>query len=255
MRCVRKIALYGCFVLPTGRGLWAHHAEPVSTEFARPFTRGAGNQKLVYEYEREGEGASAHTIPELELELGVGRRWQLNFGFPLVRIKEGPDDPATVAGGKLELGMRYLLLGGAEREYAVSFQGTVEAPTGNRQLFGRTPELTPGLFAERYFGQHLRLHSNLSWRTTVGRIDEPERVFEYRNAIVWLASYRWIPVIEFLGATSTRTGETEFAIQPEMIFYTGPHLELKVGVPFGLTSQTPGIGVRAQISILWGVKR
>jgi hypothetical protein len=232
--------------------LLAHHAEPISTEFALPFEPGAGNQKVGYEYERQSAGVTAHTIPDLELEVGLGQRWQVNTSFPLVRTKEGPEEPSILAGGKLELGMRYLLLGGAKDNYAVSFQGTVEAPTGNRRLFGNTPELSPGLFIDRYVGQRLRLHSNLSWRTTVGRADDPERVFEYRHALVWFAAKRWIPVVEFLGATSTRDGETEFGVQPEIIFDVSPHVELKVGTPLGVTSHTPRIGVRAQCAFLWG---
>ncbi len=256
MRSIWSLSLCSAMlVLPAAPKLLAHHAEPISTEFARPFRPGAGNLKLVYEYEREPDGARAHTIPEFELELGAGSRWQLNFGFPLVRVKEGPDEPAALAGGKLELGFRYLLLGSDGPDWAVSFQGTLEAPTGNRQLFGRSTEISPGLFAERYLSPHLRLHANLSWRTTLGQTDDPERVLDYRSALVWFASHRWIPVIEFLGATSTRSGETEFAIQPELILYAGPHLELKLGAPLGLTSNTPDIGLRAQISILWGQRR
>lgn len=232
--------------------LSAHRAEPISTEFALPFEPGSGNLKIIYEYEREGLGASRQALPKLELEFGGGQRWQLNLGFPLIRVKEGRDEPSTLAGGKLELGVRYLLFGGAGSNYAVSFQGTIETPTGNRSLFGDTPELSPGLFLERYVGQHIRLHSNLSWRTTVGDAEEPERVFEYRNAVLWFASERWVPGLELLGATNTDNGETSFTVQPELIFLAGPHLELKVGMPLGVTSHAPDIGVRGQVTILWG---
>ena len=248
----RTLCIRALIVLLFSSPLSAHRAEPISTEFALPFGPGSGNLKIIYEYEREGLGASRQALPELELEFGGGQRWQLNLGFPLIRLKEGRDEPSALAGGKLEVGMRYLLFGGARSNYAVSFQGTVEAPTGNRRLFGNTPELSPGLFFDRYVGQHIRLHSNLSWRTTVGDADEPERAFEYRNAVLWFASERWVPGFELLGATNTDSGETAFAVQPEVIFLAGPHLELKLGMPVGLTSNTPDIGVRAQVSILWG---
>ena len=63
---------------------------------------------------------------------------------------------------------------------------------------------------------------------------------------------RWIPVLEILGRTNTHGGNTELAVQPEVIFYAGAHVELKVGVPVRLTSTTPRIGVRAQMAIIWG---
>jgi hypothetical protein len=219
---------------------------------ALPFEPGTGNQKVVYEYEREEAGVNRQALPELELEFGAISRWQFNLGFPLVRVKEGADEPATMAGGKLELGGRYLLFGGGDSNHAVSVQGTIEAPTGNRDLFGRAAEIGPGLFVDRYVGRRLRLHSNLSWRTTVWGGEAPERVFEYHNAAVWFATSRWFPVLELLGATNTGDGDTEFAVQPEVIFRASPHLELKFGVPLGITAQTPDIGVRAQVSFLWG---
>jgi hypothetical protein len=56
-------------------------------------------------------------------------------------------------------------------------------------------------------------------------------------------------VLEILGETETRTGETRLALQPEIIFWANRHWEFKVGLPIGLTSATPGIGVRAQVTI------
>ncbi len=251
----RTSLLVCLFVLASSFPLAAHRAEPISTEFALPFQPKAGTVKVIYEYEREGDGASQHTLPEIELELGIAPRVQVNLGYSLFRIKEGRDDSAALVGGKLEVGARYLLFGGGTRSYAVSLQGTVEAPTGNRQLLGDATELGAGLFVDRYLGERVRFHSNLAWKTTVGGRHETERLFEYNNALVWLASLRWIPAVEALGTTNTVTGQTELAVQPEMIFYAGPHLELKVGVPVGLTAISPRIGVRAQIAILWGGPR
>ena len=232
--------------------LAAHRAEPISTEFALPFQPKAGNLKLFYEYEREGPGASEEAIPEVELELGIAPRWQINLGYPLFRIRDGTEKPPTVVGGKLEFGARYLLFGGATRSYAVSLHGMAEAPTGNPRVVGDASELGAGLFVDRYLSDRVRLHSNFGWRTTVGGMQDVERMLEYNSAVVWLATLRWIPVLEILGRTNTPGGNTELAVQPEVIFYAGPHVELKVGVPVGLTSTTPGIGVRAQIAIIWG---
>ncbi len=70
--------------------------------------------------------------------------------------------------------------------------------------------------------------------------------------IVWFATYHWLPAFELLGDSNTDTGRTELAAQPEFIYHVNPHLELKLGVPAGLTGTTPRIGARAQVAIIWG---
>ncbi len=232
--------------------LWAHRLEPISTEFAVPFLPKAGGMEITYEYEREGEGTSEHAIPEAELELGVFPRLQINLGYPLLRIKEEREEPARVLGGRLEIGARYLLLGGAVRNYAISLQAGVEVPSGPREIVGDAMEVGGAIHLDRHVGERMRVHSNLGWSTSVGGSEPPERLFRYSNALVWMASLHWNPVLEVLGETETHTGETRLALQPEMIFWANRHLELKVGIPVGLTSATPAIGVRAQIAITWG---
>jgi hypothetical protein len=246
-----RIILVALFLSLPMSELLAHDAEPISTEFALPFLAGAGNQKIEYDYEPGTSGGSVHALP-LELEFGGGPRWQLDLGFEFVRSKNDPDQPATVAGGRVEIGTRYLLFGGDDQRYAVSLQGTIEPPTGNRRLFGDAPTLSPAMLLDRSLGNRFQLHANWSWTTTVGETDDPERVFEYRSGVVWLASRHWFPVIEFLGATSTGPGTTQVSIQPEAIFRPNSRVELKVGVPLGTTVASPRVGLRSQVSILWG---
>lgn len=233
---------------------WAHRGEPLSTEFALPFAPGTGNWKIQFEYEREGPGVSEQARPETEIEIGLFPRLQVNAGFPLRRADEGPGQPPRTFGGKLELGARYLLFGGEDRRYAVSVQAEAEAPTGPSRLAGDAPELGAGIFVDRYLGQKFRLHSNLLWKTTIGGQQEVERIFKYDHALVWFASRHWAPVIELNGETETATGNTRLSVQPEVIFFATHYLELKAGVPLGLTASTPDIGVRFQVAIIWGGK-
>jgi hypothetical protein len=230
----------------------AHRLEPISTEFAVPFAPKAGGIEITYEYERKGNGASEHAIPETEFELGLIPRLQINLGYPILRVKEGSGEPTRVVGGRLEAGARYLLFGGATRSYAVSVQAGVEAPTGASEVVSDATEVGAALHVDRYVGERGRLHSNLGWTTSIAGTDQPERLFHYSNAIVWMASLHWNPALEILGETETRTGETRLAVQPELIFWASRHLECKVGIPVGLTSATPAVGVRAQIAIIWG---
>jgi len=62
---------------------------------------------------------------------------------------------------------------------------------------------------------------------------------------------RVVPVFELVGDTNTATGKTDLALQPEVIYRSCKHVELKVGLPLGLTSSSPGIGIRTQLAILW----
>lgn len=230
----------------------AHKLEPISTEYALPFEPRAGTWQVLYEFELENGGATEQSLPEQELELGLFPRLQVNVGFPLLRINEGLGEPAPVVGGHLELGARTLLVGGDGLPYAVSLQTTVEAPTGSRRVVGDATELGAAIFVDRYLGRRALFHSNLGWGIGVGGHQPRERVFSYHNAVVWMASFHWDPVVELLGETDTATGETLLAAQPEMIYHVSRHLEFKVGLPVGLTRATPDIGVRAKISILWG---
>lgn len=232
--------------------LLAHRAEPISTEFALPFEPGKGNLKFTFSYDRLGRGASEFALPEVELETGVVPHLQINVGIPVVRDKEGSDEPATSTVGKLKLGGRYLLSGGRTRRYAFSFEGSVAAPTGNRNVVGDATELRGGLFYDLFLSDRWVTHSNFSWSTTVGGRQKVERLFEYHNAVVWFATYHWLPVFELVGASDTASGRTDLAAQPEMIYHASNHFEIKFGLPVGLTATTPRVGVRAQIAIIWG---
>lgn len=232
----------------------AHDFEPISTEYARPFIPGSGSLHIVYELERERGGERLFAIPEAELELGLTRRLQINAGYALLGFRETPGGPTTFSGGRFEVGARYLLFGSAEQPYAVSLQAEIEAPTGSSDIVGDATELGAAVHVDRRFGRVLRLHSNLGWSTTVGGSEETERVFRYSNALVWRAAPRWSPVVEVLGETDTRTGETHLAIQPEVLFWGNSNVEIKVGVPIGLNSNTPAWGFRAKVTFLWGTE-
>jgi hypothetical protein len=242
------------FLFALGAPTWAHDLEPISTEYARPFLRGSGSWHIVYEFEREAGGERLHAIPEMEVEFGVLPRLQLNFGQPLFLSREAFGEPYRKAGGRIEAGARLLLFGGTHEGYAVSLQTEVEAPTGPSDLIGDATELGAALHIDKPAGKHLRLHSNLGWVTTVGGSERPERVFRYNNALVWRASKRWNPVVEVLGETETRTGETFLAVQPEVIFWANRHLEVKAGIPLGLNSSTPNWGFRAKLTFVWGIE-
>ncbi len=250
---MRPAVLFVCFFFVLGSAsLSAHRLEPMSTEFAAPFEPRTGGMEIGYEYERfEGGRHTRHLIPKLELELGLTLRTQVSFEMPEIREKFA-NEPATVGGGHLEVGFRYLLAGGPFKSYAISLNPRVEAPTGNRRIAGDATEVGLFLHFDKELNERVVLHGNYGWSSTIGGREPPERLFRYHSAVVLRANLRWNPVLEILGSTDTARGRTELAIQPEMIFWAGPHLELKFGMPVGLTSASPGIGVRCQIAIIFG---
>ncbi len=238
--------MFGCVLLS------AHRLEPISTEFAAPFEPRTGSIEIGYAYERFESGHhTKHLIPEVEFELGLTSRTQVSFEMPEIREKFA-DEPATVGGGHLEIGFRYLLAGGPLKSYSISLNPRVEAPTGNRHIAGDATEAGLFLHVDKELGERVVLHGNYGWSSTIGGSEPPERLLRYHSAAVFLATLRWNPVLEILGSTDTARGQTELAIQPEIIFWAGPHLELKFGLPVGLTGSSPRIGVRAQIAIIFG---
>ena len=252
---MRPAILFVCFFFVMGGApLSAHRLEPISTEFAAPFEPRTGGMEIGYEYERfEGGLHTRHLIPEVELELGLTPRTQLSFEMPQIREKFA-NEPATVGGGHLEAGFRYLFAGGPLKSYAISINPRVEVPSGNRRIAGDATEVGLFLHFDKAVNERVVLHGNYGWSSTIGGSEPPERLFRYHSAAVFRASLRWNPVLEILGSTDTARGRTELAIQPEVIFWAGPHLELKFGMPFGLTEASPRIGARAQIAIIFGRK-
>ncbi len=238
-------------LVPSAR---AHRLEPISTRFACPFQPGAGNLQVGYEYERFApEGIGVHLAPVAEFELGLTSRTQFSLEMPLI-VETHPQEPATAAAGHLKMSFRYLLAGSERKSYAISINPFVEAPTGNQRFAGDAVAVGVALHFDKGFGPRVLFHGNYGWSSTIGGSEEPERVFRYNSALVFPLARHWNPVVELLGATDTATGPTEVALQPELIYSISPHWELKVGVPFGLTQSSPGVGVRAQIAWIFGHK-
>ncbi len=233
----------------------AHRLEPISTEFAQPLEPGQTNLEISYEYEREpgGEGTE-HVVPEFELERALTKRFQFQMGMPLVRVKEG-EEPATLSGGHLELGLRALLAGGGKRSWVLSFQPAVELPTGNRRLFGNGTEVDAAFHFDKFFARNLRWHTNLGLASAVSGDEAGKQFLRYSSAVVIPLTRRWHLAPEIIGGRRFADDRTLLAAQPAVVYSLNDHLELKFGLPVGLTDATPRLGVRSQIAIIWGGER
>jgi hypothetical protein len=186
------------------------------------------------------------------VETGIGRGLEAILRYPLLRFKKGSELPATVGGGELAIGARYLILGGAGQRYAALVQAVVEAPTGDRRLAGDATQVIPALFTGWHPAREIAIHSNLLWDDSFDGSRHKAPFVEYDHAVVWLATAHLAPVLELAGSTNTVTGRILLAGVPEVIFRKGAHLELKAALPLGLNSQTPRVAVRIQMALFWG---
>lgn len=231
----------------------AQIAEPISTKTAIPFAPGSGGLKLDYAGGIGESGGGSQIIPEATLEAGVGRGLETFTRFPLLRVTSASGS-SFIAGGQLAVGARYLVASGTENAYALAVQTIVEAPTGNSRLENAT-QVMPGLLADWRPASPIVVHTNLMFDHSIGGAGPTLAFFEYSNAVVWLATAHFVPVLEFVGSTNTTTGRTQLIEQPEVILRTGPHFEFKAGLSFGLNSQTPHLGLRGQVDWFWGGRR
>jgi len=233
----------------------AQIAEPILTKTAIPFVPEAGSIKLDYAGGIGRAGGNSQVIPEGAFEIGVYQRLELLARFPLLRVTGQSQDSSVIGGGQFAVGGRYLLAGGAERDYAVSVQAIVEAPTGDTRLVGNATQVMPSVFANWHPAQKIVIYSNLTVDRSLGGGVPKSAFLEYANAVAWSATSHVIPVFELAGSTNTITGRTQLVAQPEMILRTGSNLELKAEVQRGLNPQTAHTGIRAQIAWFWGTRK
>jgi hypothetical protein len=230
-------------------------AEPILTKSAIPFVLGAGSVKLDYAGGIGPSGGGSQVIPEATLETGVLRGLEFLVRFPLLRVTSLRGGPTVFGGGQLAIGARYLLGGGAERRYAISVQAIIEAPTGDTRLVGNATQVMPGVLVDWHPTPQIVIHSNIMFDGSVGGTTGKSAFLEYSNAVVWVATNHFLPVIELVGSTNTITGRTQLVGQPELIVPVGRHFELKGGVSLGLNSDTPHIGLRTQVAWFWGTRK
>lgn len=249
LRVLSGLVLVGFLFLATPPAA-AHRLEPINTEFASPFDPGTGNVQIGYQYFRSGSFFNQQQIPFLQLEYGFAPRFQFAVEFPVLRNKQR-DQPARTGAGNLEFALRYLLAGGLQESYALSINAIVEAPSGDAAVAERATTVGGRIHLDKSFGESLFTHFNLGYRTSVNRFVEKEKSLEYSGALVWAATLHWNPGVEVVGKKQLG-GASDVAVVPEVVYYAGPHLELKFGLPVGLTSSSPDFGAQAQIAIIFG---
>ncbi len=228
----------------------AHDSEPINTEFAAPFALRAGNLQFGFQYFRDGGN---YDVAPIAFEYGFARRMQFSIEAPLTRL----DSPGNtfVRPGNIEVGYRYLLAGDNERKFALSINPRLVAPSGDKRVADRAWEGGLFLHLDTHPWDRLWTHTNLGYETPFAGFEDKTKDFVYRFAAMYEAHEHLQPVLEVIGDHEYLTRTSRTAIVPELIFCPSHHWELKGGVPFGLTHDTPHVGVQLQVTWKFGEGR
>jgi hypothetical protein len=225
--------------------------EPILTKSALVFGPTSGSLKLDYAGSLIQTGATSQIIPEFTLQAGVSQRMEGILRFPLLRVDPG-NGATVVGGGQLAAGAKYLLMGSPASSAAISVQGVVEAPTGDSRLVGNATQVMPEVLADWHITRHVVSYTNVSWDLSLGGTGKRISLITYESALALASRLPITPVLEFAGSTNTSTGRTLAVMEPDLLFRKGTHFELKLGVPAGLNSRSPTLGIHAQLALFWG---
>jgi hypothetical protein len=225
--------------------------EPILTKSALVFGPASGSLKLDYSGSLIQTGATSQIIPEFTLQAGVFQRVEGILRFPLLRVEPG-NGATVIGGGQLAAGAKYLLMGGPGTSAAISVQGVVEAPTGDSRLVGDATQVMPEVLADWHVTRHVVSYTNVSWDLSLGGTGKRISLITYESALALASRLPITPALEFAGSTNTSTGRTLAVMEPDLLFRKGTHFELKLGVPAGLNSRSPTLGLHAQLAMFWG---
>lgn len=227
---LRATAYLWTLLLLAGLPAAAQYAEPIFTRTAVPNPAGTVSLKLdfVTPIAQDG-GVRAQALPVSRLEIGLGRGFETIFQMPVLR-REQPDGSSVLGVGQFSVALQYLLAGSPDRKYAIAVSGRLEVPSGDSALVGNTTQLMPAILAEWHAARDVIFRSNIAWNTVVSGSSGRFANFQHAHSVAWAINRHFTPVFEFVGSTDTRTGSSQFVIQPEIIFAYTQFLELKAGL-------------------------
>jgi hypothetical protein len=225
--------------------------EPILTKSALVFVPASGSVKLDYAGSLIHAGATSQIIPEFTVQAGIFQRVEGILRFPLLRVEPG-NGATVIGGGQLAAGAKFLLMGDPGTNAAISVQGVVEAPTGDSRLVGDATQVMPEILADWRLTRHIVSYTNVSWDLSLGGTGKRVSLITYESALALATRLHLEPVLEFAGSTNSSTGRILAVVEPDLLFRKRAHFELKLGVPAGLNSNSPALGLHAQLAIFWG---
>jgi hypothetical protein len=248
-RCMKFIRIAGLVFISLPA--FSQIEEPILIKSAQTFVPASGSLKLDYAGSIVHSDVSSQIIPEFTLQEGLAKRFEGILRFPLLRFRpEG--GPAVIAGGQVAVGGKYLLIGGPSTTATISVQGVIEAPTGNSRVVGNATQVMSAILADWQLTRHLISYTNVAWDSSFRGTGRHMSFIGYDTALALASSHRLRPALEFAASTNTSNGRTQAVIQPDLLFRKGAHFEFKLGMPAGLNSISPTLGIHAQLAIFWG---
>jgi hypothetical protein len=246
----KRILIFLLLALACTPPALAHDSEPINTEFAAPFTRGAGNLQTGFEY---FWNTDVHTLIPMTFEYGFANRQQFSIEMPVVCAH--PPGATLVRPGNIELAYRYLVAGGKEHKFAVSLNPSLAIPSGDKTVAERAWGVGGAVHLDTHLAERFFTHMNIGYETPVANFVEKDKNFFYKFAAMYEATESFQPVLELIGEHDFHSRVTRLAIVPEGILKAGERWEIKGGIPVGLTSSTPDVGVQLQVTWKFGEGR
>jgi hypothetical protein len=247
--CVKCVCI--AVLLFTSLPAYSQIEEPILTKSAQVFAPASGSLKLDYAGSIVHTSVSSQIIPEFTLQEGVANRLEAILRYPLLRFKP-MGGSAVIAGGQVAIGGKYLLVGGPGANATISVQGVIEAPTGDSRVVGNATQVMSAILADWHLTRHLLGFTNLAWDSSFGGTARRMSFLGYDTTLAVASRRHLIPALEFAGSTNTSSGRTQAQIQPDLLFREGARFELKLGMPIGLNSISPTLGIHVQLAIFWG---
>jgi hypothetical protein len=239
-RVAAALSLACALVLPA----WGHDSEPINTNFAAPFARGAGNLQFKLQVFRK---LATYEMLPVEFEYGFAPRQQFSLGMALMKSQDGSQ--TYYRAGNMEFGYRLLVAGNNQGKYALSINPNLELPTGDKRVAEKAWTAGGTLNLDTHFSEKWWTHTNVGYSTQVARIADREKLLVYNNAVMYETGSRVWPVLEVIGETDLAAHQTRVAIAPEAIWAPNHEWELKAAVPLGLTQAAASVGL--QIAVTW----
>ncbi len=245
---------------------WAAHIlEPLGTEITATPPRGRMFGQVNYEYTREENGTTktTHLLP-IEFEIGLGERTQLNLGGDILLREEITGSPKASGIEEIGVGVKHRFMDEARLLPDAAFEVDYSPSIG---LKGNGHGIKSALILSKNLHPRFVVHLNVAYGLETEReIDVTSRTDEVVNHTTWSYNmapmFRAIPdilmVLAELNGRTEVSGNTVLTLAPEVIvviqtgtFFALQNMAIKLAVPFGLNGNSPDIGVKFGLSMLF----
>jgi len=174
----------------------------------------------------------------LDIEYGITRRLQLGMEAPY-GIQSTASSELPVSWSSLNASLLYQFIR-SNHPFALSGSLGVNVPLTSRGEFGLEPEL----LIAKAFGK-LQIHASV-----IPELSDDDKSMRYNVAAVRPLAHHLIPTLEFNGRRNK--GLNSFYVTPGIYKHLPHRMEIGMGVPAGVSSQSSPIGVVFKMTLEFG---